>query len=154
MNNIIDTSVKEVQKLSIQLRPKMLDELGLLETIQWEATQFEERTGIYCNVKFIPEEFDVEHERSSTLYRILMELLTNVYRHSEATKVSILLEKQKDVYNLEFSDNGIGIKKEKITSRFSFGLISITERAHTWNGNVEFISKKKKGTKVTVQIPY
>lgn len=154
MNNIIDTSVKEVQKLSIQLRPKMLDELGLLETIQWEAAHFEERTGIYCRVLFVPDEFDVEHERSSTIYRILMELLTNVYRHANATKVEILLEKHKDKYEMQFTDNGIGIEKEKVKSKFSFGLISITERVHTWSGNIEFISTKNKGTKVIVQIPY
>ncbi|MHA1630447.1 MAG: PAS domain S-box protein, partial [Candidatus Heimdallarchaeota archaeon] len=68
MNNIIDAAVKETQKLSFQIRPKMLDELGLLETLQSEARQFEERTGIYCNVQFKPNNFDVEYHRSSTIY--------------------------------------------------------------------------------------
>lgn len=154
MNSIIDTSVKEVQKLSIQLRPKMLDELGLLETIQWEAEQFEERTGIYCNVWFSPEEFEVEHERSSTIYRVIMELLTNIYRHAKATKVSVSLEKQKTAYKLSITDNGIGIKMEEIESKYSFGLITITERVNVWNGHVKFSGKKNKGTTIEVIIPY
>jgi signal transduction histidine kinase len=154
MNNIIDTSVKEVQKLSIQLRPKMLDELGLSETMQWEADQFEERTGIYCNVQFTPDEFEVEHERSSTIYRILMELLTNIYRHAKATKVDVLLEKQKAAYVLNVSDNGVGIKQEQIESKYSFGLISLTERVNTWNGSVKIMGKENKGTNIRVIIPY
>jgi len=154
MNNIIDTSVKEVQKLSIQLRPKMLDELGLLETMQLEADQFEERTGIYCNVEFSPEEFEVEHERSSTIYRVLMELLTNVYRHAKATKVNIQLKRQKNAYMLTFSDNGTGIKKEQIESKLSFGLISITERVKIWDGSVKISGKENKGTMINVIIPF
>ncbi|MCB2206790.1 MAG: PAS domain S-box protein [Bacteroidetes bacterium] len=154
MNSIIDTSVKEVQKLSIQLRPKMLDELGLIETIQWEADQFEERTGIYCNVQFIPEEFEVDHERSSTIYRILMELLTNIYRHAMATKVKISLEKRKSSFKLTVNDNGKGIKQEQIESKYAFGLISITERVNMWNGHVKFSGKKNKGTTIEVIIPY
>jgi len=154
MNNIIDTSVREVQKLSIQLRPKMLDELGLLETIQLETDQFEERTGIYCDVEFSPDEFEVEHERSSTIYRVLMELLTNVYRHAKATKVSIQLKKQKNAYMLKFTDNGTGIKKDQIESKLSFGLISITERINMWNGSVKISGQKNKGTKIDIIIPF
>ncbi len=153
MRNIIDTSVKEVQKLSIQLRPKMLDELGLLETIQWEAYQFEERTGIYCEVHFSPEEFEVDHERSSTIYRILMELLTNVYRHAKATKVNVQLVMKGNNYILTFSDNGVGIQKEQIESKFSFGLISITERVKMWDGDIKITGKKNKGTTFKVIVP-
>lgn len=154
MRDIIDTSVKEVQKLSIQLRPKMLDELGLLETIQWEANQFEERTGIYCKVQFSPDEFEVDHERSSTIYRILMELLTNVFRHADATKVSIELKAKKKNYLLSFKDNGIGIKTEHIHSNLSFGLISITERINMWNGSLKISGKENKGTTFEVSIPF
>ncbi len=154
MNQILDDSVKEVQKLSIQLRPKMLDELGILETIQWETRQFEERTGITCNLKFIPEEFDVEYDRSSTIYRILTELLTNIYRHAQATKVDIQLKKSKKNYVLTVTDNGRGITKDEINSHLSFGLISIIERVNTWNGQVKFKGDSKNGTSVVVKIPY
>jgi PAS domain S-box-containing protein len=154
MNKILDDSVKEVQKLSIQLRPKMLDELGILETIQWETRQFEERTGISCNLTFIPDEFDVEYDRSSTIYRILTELLTNIYRHADATKVDIELKMTKKNYVLTVSDNGRGITKKEINSHLSFGLISITERVNMWNGKVKFTGDEKNGTTVEVKIPY
>ncbi len=154
MKNIIDSSIKEVQKLSIQLRPKMLDELGLLETMHWEADQFEEKTGIYCRVQFSPEEFEVEHERSSTIYRVFMELLTNVYRHANATKVHVKLEIKKNTYMLTFSDNGIGIKQEQIESKFSFGLISITERIHMWDGSIKIKGDHGKGTICEIIIPF
>jgi PAS domain S-box-containing protein len=154
MNQILDDSVKEVQKLSIQLRPKMLDELGLLETIQWETRQFEERTGIHCHLTFTPAEFDVEHDRSSTIYRVLTELLTNIYRHAEATKVDIQLKMTKKNYILTVSDNGKGITQEEIDSHLSFGLISIAERVKVWNGQVNFKGNNKNGTTVIVKIPY
>jgi len=154
MNKILDDSVKEVQKLSIQLRPKMLDELGILETIQWETRQFEERTGMICHLKFTPEEFDVEYDRSSTIYRILTELLTNVYRHAQATKVDIQLKMSKKNYILTVADNGRGITKDEINSHLSFGLISIVERVNTWNGKVKFKGNSNNGTTVIVKIPY
>ncbi|RLD74266.1 MAG: hypothetical protein DRI87_01575 [Bacteroidetes bacterium] len=154
MNQIIDDSVREVQKLSIQLRPKMLDELGLLETIMWETRQFEERTGIKCKVEFEPEYFEVEYDRSSTIYRILSELLTNVYRHAKATKVQIQLKMTKKNYVLTVSDNGIGITDSEINNHLSFGLITIVERVNMWNGIVKFSGSKKNGTTASVKIPY
>ena len=154
MNQIIDDSVREVQKLSIQLRPKMLDELGLLEAIMWETREYEEKTGIKCKVEFEPEYFEVEYDRSSTIYRILSELLTNVYRHAKATKVNIQLRMTKKNYVLTVSDNGIGITDTEINNHLSFGLITIVERVNMWNGKVKFTGSKQMGTTVSVKIPY
>jgi len=154
MNQIIDDSVKEVQKLSLQLRPKMLDELGLLETIMWEIRHFEERTGIKCTVEFEPEHFEVEYDRSSTIYRVLNELLTNVYRHAKATNVNIQLRMTKKNYVLTVSDNGIGITQDDIDSHLSFGLITIVERVNMWNGTAKFKGNKKNGTVVRITVPY
>jgi len=154
MNQIIDDSVREVQKLSIQLRPKMLDELGLLEAIMWETREYEEKTGIKCKVEFEPEYFEVEYDRSSTIYRILSELLTNVYRHAKATKVNIQLRMTKKNYVLTVSDNGIGITDTEINNHLSFGLITIVERVNMWNGKVKFTGRKQMGTTVNVKIPY
>ena len=154
MNSIIDSSVKEVQKLSVQLRPKMLDELGLLETIQLETRQFEERTGINCIIHFKPDEFEVEYDRSSTIYRVVMELLTNIYRHAKASIVTIHLELKKNNYILTVTDNGVGITQDQIDNSFSFGLISIIERINVWNGSVKFTGKINIGTTVRITIPF
>jgi PAS domain S-box-containing protein len=153
MNNILDTAVKEVQKLSFELRPKMLDDLGLLETLKSETRQFEEKTGIYCHFQFYPDEFDIEYNRSSTIYRVLMELLTNIYRHAKATKVDIKLEMRNNKCIFTVIDNGIGITQKQIDGKSSFGLISIHERVNVWDGKVSITGKHKKGTTVSVTIP-
>jgi len=154
MVSTINTGVKEVQKLSIELRPKMLDNLGLIETIQSEAEKFDEKTGIYCDVQFEPEYFEVDYERTSTIYRILMELLTNTYRYADAKKVAIKLEKKKEAYLLTFIDDGIGITEDQINSRSSFGLITILERVNKWHGTFKISGEHKKGTTVQVTIPF
>jgi len=154
MNKIIDTGVREVQKLSFQLRPKMLDELGILETIKSEVKQFRERTGIICNIRFKPDEFEVEYNRSLTIYRILMELLTNIYRHANASKVEVILEMKKKCCTFTIRDNGVGISQEQIDGETSFGLISINERVNVWNGNVYIYGKPGIGTTVSVTIPF
>jgi len=154
MNNIIDVAVKEVQKLSFQIRPKMLDELGLLETLKSEARQFEEKTGIYCKVRFKPNSFDVEYHRSTTIYRVLMELLTNIYRHAKASKVGIKLEMKKNICIFTVIDDGIGITQNQIDGKSSFGLISINERVSAWNGKVAISGKPDKGTTVVATIPF
>ncbi len=154
MNKIIDIGVKEVQKLSFQLRPKMLDELGLIETIESEVRHFEGRTGIYCNVKFKPDEFDMEQARSSTIYRVLMELLTNIYRHANATRVEIRLEIKANKCIFTVIDDGVGITQDQIDAKTSFGLLSINERVNVWNGSVIISGEPNKGTTVKVTIPY
>ncbi|RLD45272.1 MAG: hypothetical protein DRI89_01615 [Bacteroidetes bacterium] len=154
MNNIIDTSVREVQKLSFQLRPKMLDELGLLETIRSEVNRFEERSGIICIISVKPDEFELEYNRSVTIYRVLMELLTNIYRHANASKVEVMLEMKEKCCTFTIRDNGVGISQEQIDGETSFGLISINERVNVWNGNVYIYGKPDIGTTVSVTIPF
>ncbi len=154
MKNIIDIGVKEVQKLSIQLRPEMLDKLGLLETIKSEVKKFEERTGINCEVQFKPDIFEVEYDRSTTLYRILMEVLTNIYRYAKASKVDIKFEMNNDGYLFTVNDNGVGITENQINDKSSFGLMTITERVNKWNGTFTISGEHKKGTKVEITIPF
>ena len=150
----IDISLKEVQKLAIQLRPKMLDDLGLIETIMSEAVGFQSKTDIVCKVKFIPEEFTVDYYRSSTIYRILMELLTNTYRYANATKIKIKLEKRSDKYVFTFIDNGIGITENQINDKKSFGIFSIKQRVNRWNGEFSIKGIPDKETTAIISIPF
>ncbi|MCB2209086.1 MAG: PAS domain S-box protein [Bacteroidetes bacterium] len=154
MISTIDRGVKEVQQLAIQLRPEMLDKLGLLETIRSEAEIFDEKTGIYCDVQFVPEHFEVDSERTSTIYRVLMELLTNTYRYADATKIDIKLKRKNSEYVFIFNDNGIGITQDQIESKSSFGLMSISERVNKWNGTFDISGEPNKGTSVQITIPY
>jgi signal transduction histidine kinase len=153
MNSIINMAVKEIQKLSFQLRPKMLDDLGLKETLRSEIQQFEERTGIKCILTYEPEELKIEGDKSSMIYRVLMELLTNIYRHAKADEVKIKLKIKNKLCIFTVSDNGIGITSEQINSNSSFGLITINESVKLCNGEVKFFGKFNKGTTVKVSIP-
>ncbi len=153
MRDIIDSGVKKVQEISGQLRPGMLDDLGLLSTIQSELSKFQERTDIKCRVDFEPLDFQVDFEMSTSLYRIFLEALINIYRHSGATSIKINLTNREDELLLRMEDNGKGIPKEKINSNLSFGLIGMRERVKIWNGTVEILGKKGKGTTITVRIP-
>ncbi len=153
MKNMIDSGVQMVQDISMRLRPGMLDDLGFVATIRWELIEFQKRTGIKCVIFFEPNDLKIDFDRSTTLYRVILEVLTNVYRHSGATQVDVSLIKKQDELILRVQDNGKGITKNDIASSFSFGLIGIKERVKIWKGKVEIVGVNKKGTIVTTRIP-
>ena len=153
MKNNIDSSVQLVQNISMQLRPKMLDDLGLADTILWELTEFKERSGINYEYNFELNNFSIDFDRSTTIFRILLEILTNIYRHSGASEIEIELRKRKKDIVLEVHDNGKGISMDEINSNLSFGIIGIMERVNVWKGDAKFTGKKGKGTTVTITIP-
>lgn len=153
MTELIDSGVYMIQDLSMQLRPNMLDDLGLIETIKWKLDEFQERTNIKYRVVFEPDEFKVELDRSTSLFRILLEILNNIFRHSGASNVDVSLINKTNEIILKVKDDGKGITDEEINSSFSFGIIGIKERVNIWKGNLQFKGVPGKGTIVTVNIP-
>ncbi|MBC8386202.1 MAG: PAS domain S-box protein, partial [Candidatus Cloacimonetes bacterium] len=121
MIKLLDSGVKMVQKISMELRPGILDDLGLISAIKMQSREFWKRNGIKCETIFEPEEFEVDYELSTTVFRVLLEAFTNIVRHSKATKVQVLLTKENTTLILEIRDNGIGILDEQIASPLSFG---------------------------------
>src|SRR5581483_8956728 len=107
MSSLIDTTVQAVREIATELRPRMLDDLGLIPAIEWQAQGFQKRTGIQCG--FSSEDISLDQERSTAIFRILQEILTNVARHAKATRVSIRLSEENDNIVLEVEDNGRGI---------------------------------------------
>ncbi len=154
MSELIDTAVKTVQKKSAELRPGMLDDLGLPAAIEWQAHEFCERTGIKCymNLDF-SEDIELDQDISIAIYRIFQEALTNVFRHANATTIEISLYKKTENIILEVKDNGKGITKEQITNARSYGLTGIRERAHLLGGKVKIVGIPGKGTTLKVSIP-
>ena len=148
----IDELIKAVQNISRKIRPGILDDLGLVDAMDWEAKEFERRSGIRV-ITNLESELVVEPELSTTLFRIFQELLTNVARHSKATEVFITLKQESSTLNLIVEDNGIGITKDKIKNVNSLGLLSIRERLHAWQGELDIIGADKKGTRVHISIP-
>jgi signal transduction histidine kinase len=141
-----------VQRISSDLRPGILDDLGLVSSIEWYCEEFEKRTGIKCNLKLDNSDYS-DSQIKLTFFRILQETLTNVIRHANASSVNIKLHKSLKGATLTIQDNGIGIPEEKIESHKSLGLISIRERVRQLNGKLDISSKKGDGTKLTVFIP-
>jgi signal transduction histidine kinase len=142
-----------VHKVTEDLRPGILDDFGLSAAIEWYAEEFEERTGIKCKPVFYPEEFDLCKEKSTALFRIVQESLTNIIRHADATNVEIKLREKDGILVMEIKDNGKGITESAITNSRSFGLIGIRERAHSLGGEVDIIGTQDAGTRITVNMP-
>ncbi len=153
INRLIDQLIESVQKISTELRPAILDDLGLIPAIEWEVNAFQNRTGIEVELKFDVNDLKFSKTTSTIIYRILQEALTNVARHSKATRVLVNLNVLNGDFVMVIDDNGIGIAEEKFSDPKSIGLIGMKERAYSAKGNLKIESELNKGTKVTLTIP-
>ncbi len=152
MKQNIDQTIKSIQKISLELRPGLLDDLGLVYAIKWQCKQFSSRSGIKSAVKISSEDLIVDETISVELFRILQEVLTNVSRHSNASKVKVTLQEKKNILELKIVDNGIGITEKKIDDANSLGLIGIHERVNSINGTILIKGKKNIGTEISVKV--
>lgn len=151
--NLVDSMIQTVKRLTAELRPGILDDLGLSAAIEWQLKQFTARTNINHHFEFRVESGDVDRELSTMLFRITQEALTNVARHSQATHVDVRMSTESDEFVLTVLDNGIGIPAEAVHDSSSFGLLSIQERAAYFGGKAAFETVKIGGTLVVVKIP-
>lgn len=152
MNKLIDETTSSVQRISTELRPGILDDLGLTYALEWQCSEFERRSEIKCRLKLSPKDISINEKISVGLFRIVQESLTNVARHAKATKVKVVLLKGKNRVELKIIDNGIGINEENTKDPKSLGLLGITERAFSINADVSFLGKKDIGTEVKVVV--
>ncbi len=150
---LIDNSIDAIQRIAEKLRPNVLDELGISAAIDWQAKDFSERTGIECNCELQKEEILLEKEKSTAVFRIFQEALTNVARHANANKVFISLKEFKENLILEIKDNGKGITVNQINDPRSLGILGMKERAILFGGIVTIKSSMNSGTTVRVEIP-
>jgi signal transduction histidine kinase len=149
----VDETIHAVKSIITKLRPGLLDDLGLPAAIEWQAKDFQQHTGIVCEVFTDPEEMNINTEISTAMFRIFQETLTNITRHSSATRVTVNLLQTDDALKLQVHDNGRGITSEEIHDPKSFGLIGIRERAQYWHGTVEINGTPEAGTTIVVQFP-
>jgi PAS domain S-box-containing protein len=153
ISELIDTTIQTGQRILTELRPGLLDDLGLVAAIEWQAEEFQKRTGIKCEATLDPEEIILDQDRSTAIFRIFQETLTNVARHANATKVKVNLKKKAEKLILKVKDDGRGITEKQISDPKSFGLIGIRERVHLFGGESKISGIRDKGTTVTVGIP-
>ena len=150
---LVDENVHLVQRISSELRPGLLDNLGLSAAIEWQAGQFSERAGITFDFLSEPEDIVLDQTRSTALFRIFQETCTNIVRHAGATRAEIFLKATPVEVELRVTDNGKGITGTQISNPRSFGLMGIKERALSLGGEVEISVAEKGGTAVRVRIP-
>ena len=153
MLNLVNTTMKMVKRLSTELRPGLLDDLGLVAAMEWQAGEFQERTGIKTELGFEPDDIRVGDEQATTLFRIFQEMLTNVARHAAATSIEAYLHEKDGELELVVRDNGKGIEPKMIASSKSLGLIGMRERCHHLGGIIDIRGKRGKGTTVIVKLP-
>jgi signal transduction histidine kinase len=153
MVTLINETIETVHNLSEDLRPGILDDFGLSAAIEWQAEEFQKRTGIECRINLASDESNLSKEKSTNLFRIVQESLTNVIRHANATKVEINLSEKDGILLLEVADNGKGITKAAVTNPKSFGLIGIKERVHSLGGEVDISGTPNAGTRLKVKMP-
>ena len=152
MMKLIDTTVSAVRRITQELRPSVLDDLGLAEAIEWQAEQFQARTGIICYCDCSLENIALSQEQSTTVFRIFQEALTNILRHAQATRVDITVEEKDGEFVLTINDNGRGITEDQKSGQHSLGLLGMRERAHLIGGKIDITGVEGKGTVVTLRI--
>jgi signal transduction histidine kinase len=153
MFDLIDGTIQSVRKIATRLRPEVLDELGLGPAIEWQAKEFQKRSGVRCKLSLIPGEAAIDRDRSTAAFRIFQELLTNVARHANATRLDVSMRVQDGVLVLEVEDNGKGIDESAMLSPKSLGILGMRERALPFGGDIEIAGARDQGTRVRVSIP-
>jgi len=153
MCRLIDSTVRTVRRIAVGLRPEVLDEMGLVAAIAWQAKDFQKRTGTRMNLDLAEDVGKLRHEVSTAIFRIFQEILTNVVRHSKATRVEVAMHVEGGELELDVRDNGIGMPTGEPEGRKSLGLVGMQERALLFGGAVEIDSVAGKGTRVTVKVP-
>jgi signal transduction histidine kinase len=138
---VLDGTIRAVKRIITELRPRLLDDLGLTAAIEWQATDFQKRTGLPATVSIYPREIILDADRSTALFRILQEGLSNVSRHARARAVAVNLTEIDGQVEFELRDDGCGITKEQINDRHSFGL----------GGTMEILGSPGEGTRLVVR---
>lgn len=153
MLGLMDQTIQSVRRISTDLRPGVLDDLGLAAAIEWQIHEFQKRTGIKCQLAARLEDIHLDRLRSTALFRIFQETLTNITRHAHASRVRIKLAQTNGNVTLEVKDNGNGIPKTKLADPRSLGILGMRERALLLGGEVIINGARGKGTTVTARVP-
>ncbi len=153
ISTLVTETIKTVQNITSHLRPQIINDLGLVSAIEWYSKDFSDRTGIAIYLQLDPV-MEMSDDVSLTLFRILQESLTNIARHSRATKAEVRLKVHDSNLVMDIKDNGSGISEYDRKSHKSFGLISMMERAKNLGGELRILAPEKGGTSVHLKIPF
>ena len=152
--DLLDTMVQSVRRISSELRPSLLYNLGLVAAIEWHLKEFEKRSGIKFILNEPKEELEIPGPIKNGLFRIFQESVTNVSRHANATKIKVILEQKDQQLILSIEDDGQGFEKEKIYAKETLGILGMKERCQMMGGTYEINSIPGEGTIVMVAVHY
>jgi PAS domain S-box-containing protein len=150
---IVDATIDTVRRISSELRPGVLDDLGLVPAIEWQTQQFQQRTGIQCSCSVKAGTLDLGQDRATAIFRVFQEILTNVLRHAQATRLDVRAFEEDKCFMLEVKDNGRGITGLEKTNIRSLGLLGMQERIQLIGGSVQIEGVAGEGTHVKVCVP-
>lgn len=153
MRQLIDSTMQVVRRIATGMRPEILDEMGLVAAIAWQAKEFQKRMGIRCRVQLPAERAELGTALGTAVFRIFQEILTNIARHAKASSVSVQMAISKERLALEVTDDGCGIADDAVHARASLGLLGMQERAQLFGGEVSIRGIPGKGTTVSLAIP-
>jgi signal transduction histidine kinase len=149
---LVGDTIRTVQRITSQLRPEIIDDLGLEAAIEWYTKEFSQRYGIKIFLD-IENGIHISNNDALPLFRIMQESLTNIARHAKATHIEIMLHQHDDFIQFEVIDNGVGIKEDKINSKKSFGIMSMKERTTFLGGSFKISRSDTKGSKIEISFP-
>ncbi|HEY3326249.1 MAG TPA: PAS domain S-box protein [Novimethylophilus sp.] len=154
MNRMIDEAIQTVRKIATDLRPSILDNLGLLAAMEWQVQEFCENTGIDCKLtKPASVDIDLDSERATAVFRILQEAITNITLHSGATQAQVEVQAAGGELVMKITDNGKGVGLRQLVSPQSLGILGMHERAHYFGGMVQIASQPGTGTTIIMRMP-
>ena len=152
MTQLIDDTIKTIQRICSNLRPGILDDLGLVTAIEWQCSEFQRQYGIRCT--FIHEGGDLTGKQCATvLFRVVQESLTNVARHARAKEVRVILKVHKEKTYITIHDNGKGIPLNRIAAQDAFGINCMKQRVTSLGGSFDIEGDSRNGTTVRVTVP-
>jgi PAS domain S-box-containing protein len=149
---LVDQTIQTVRRISTELRPGILDDLGLVAAVEWASEEFADRTGTECHLD-LPDEIMVDQDLAIAVFRILQETLTNVARHANASQLNVRMVQEAGSLYLEVRDNGCGVNEETLSARGSLGILGMRERALLLGGELTIRGVPGYGTSVTVRLP-
>ena len=149
----VDQTIESVRRISSELRPSILDNLGLVPAIEWQVSEFRKHTRIRAQLVSNVESLDLPVDASIGVFRVVQEALTNVMRHAKASRVQIRLALKNDCLQISIADNGVGMKQNRETGLKSLGIVGMKERISRIHGEFNFISELGKGTRLEITVP-
>lgn len=154
MSDHVKYTIERIRKLSQELRPSVLDNLGLVSALHWQGEEFQKRANINVSISVFPPDMAISGDLNINLFRIFQESLTNIYRHAQAKNVQVELNLTDSELRFSIVDDGIGIQNENLTPQDTFGLTSIRERVRLFKGTLDIKGEANEGTSITIKIPY